>query len=77
MTILLVVALGICMAGCGGKAQSENEGTAQAQTESEGYARGKYLDLQNFSASASINAYPCYFSKPYLTPSQVAGMEDY
>ncbi|MBP5152639.1 MAG: hypothetical protein ILP13_06990 [Lachnospiraceae bacterium] len=44
--------------------------------EGEGYARGKYLDFQNFTASKSIFAYPVYFSKPYLTPSQFGGMED-
>ena len=45
--------------------------------EGEGYARGKYLDFQNFTASKSIFAYPVYFSKPYLMPSQFEGMEDY
>ena len=45
--------------------------------ESEGTARGKYLDFQNFTASKSIFAYPVYFSKPYLMPSQFEGMEDY
>ena len=45
--------------------------------ESEGTARGKYMDFQNFTASKSIFAYPVYFSKPYLMPSQFEGMEDY
>ena len=45
--------------------------------EGEGYARGKYLDFQNFTAGKSIFAYPVYFSKPYLMPSQFEGMEDY
>lgn len=36
----------------------------------------KYFEICSYASSGSIQAYPSYFSKPYLTPQQFQSMYD-